>query len=87
MPTEDDKSGERKEAEAEVEGFKEGLGQFVIAAEATRMPMVFTDAKQSNNPIIFANDSVLALTGYCRDEILGRSLEFLAAASADTMCC
>jgi hypothetical protein len=34
------------------------------------MPMVFTDAKEPNNPIIFANDSILGLTGYFRDEML-----------------
>jgi PAS domain S-box-containing protein len=83
MPTEDDKSGEQKSAEGEVEGFKQRLGPFVVAAETTRMPMVFTDARESNNPIIFANDSMLALTGYSRDEMLARSLDFLAACGAD----
>jgi PAS domain S-box-containing protein len=83
MPTEEDKSGEQKSAEGEVEGFKERLGPFVVAAETTRMPMVFTDAKEPNNPIIFANDSILALTGYSRDEMLARSLDFLAASGTD----
>jgi PAS domain-containing protein len=72
-----EKSGEQKAAESEVEGFQEDLGPFVVAAETTRMPMVFTDAKVSDNPIIFANDSFLALTGYPRDEVLGQSFNFL----------
>lgn len=41
------------------------------------MAMVFTDAKASGNPIIFANDSFLALTGYDRNEVLGQSFDFL----------
>ena len=74
------KDQEQKAAEAEVEEFKEDLGPFVIAAETTRMPMVFTDAKEADHPIIFANDSFLKLTGYGRDEVLAQSFNFLLAA-------
>ncbi len=42
------------------------------------MAMIFTNAKEAGNPIIFANDSFLELTGYERDEVLGQSLDFLA---------
>ena len=77
------KSGEQKDAESEVEGFKEDLGPFVVAAETTRMAMVFADAKQPGNPIIFANDSFLSLTGYDRKEVLGKSFNFLMAHGAD----
>lgn len=71
------KTKEQKSAEAEVEEFHEHLGPFVVAAETTRMPMIFTDAKAPDNPIIFANDSFLRLTGYAREEVLGRSFSFL----------
>jgi Protein of unknown function (DUF3309) len=54
------KSVEQKDAEAEVESFREDLGPFVVAAETTRMAMVFTDAKEADNPIIFVNDSFLS---------------------------
>ncbi len=77
------RSDQQKGAEAEVEGFREDLGPFVVAAETTRMAMVFTDATQSDNSIIFANDSFLSLTGYRRAEVLGRSFNFLLAHSAD----
>ena len=40
---------------AEVESFRKDLGPFVVAAETTRMAMVFADAKEPGNPIIFAN--------------------------------
>ena len=59
MPNEEDKSGEQKAAEAEVESFRKDLGPFVVAAEMTRMAVVFTDVKEPGNPIIFANDSFL----------------------------
>ena len=77
------KSTEEKKAEAEVEGFREDLGPFVVAAETTRMAMVFADAKETDNPIIFANDAFLSLTGYGRKEVLGQSFNFLLAHAAD----
>jgi PAS domain S-box-containing protein len=45
--------------------------------------MVFTDAKQANNSIIFANDSFVSLIGYERDEILGQGFNFVLANPAD----
>jgi PAS domain S-box-containing protein len=78
-----DKSGEQKIAEAEVEGFEKDLGPFVVAAETTRMAMVFTDTKEPDNPIIFANDSFLSLTGYSREEVLAQSFNFLMARGTD----
>ena len=36
------KDRQQKAAEAEVQDFKEDLGPFVVAAETTRMPMVFS---------------------------------------------
>ncbi|MBA3896614.1 MAG: PAS domain-containing protein [Sphingomonadaceae bacterium] len=77
------KNQEQKDAEAVVKEFKEDLGPFVVAVETTRTPMVFTDAKEADNPIIFANDSFLKLTGYDRDEILAQSFNFLLAQGAD----
>lgn len=77
------KSEQQKGAEAEVESFRKSLGPFVVAAETTRMAMVFTDAMEPDNPIIFANESFLALTGYDRKEVLGKSFNFLMAQGAD----
>src|ERR1700720_3240704 len=77
------KSDQQKGAEAVVEGFRKHLGPFVVAAETTRMAMVFTDAAKPDNPIIFANDSFLSLTGYAREEGLGKSFNFILAHSAD----
>jgi PAS domain S-box-containing protein len=77
------KSDEQKDAEADVESFRKDLGPFVVAAETTRMGMLFTDATEPDNPIIFANDSFLSLTGYDREEVLGKSLNFLMANGSD----
>lgn len=75
MSEKDSKSESQAGAEAEVESFREHLGPFVVAAENTRMPMVFTNAREPDDPIIFANDAFLLLTGYERDEVLGKSVE------------
>ena len=83
MPKIENKSEEQKVAEAGVESFRKDLGPFVVAAETTRMPMVFTDAKEPGHPIIFANDSFLSLTGYDREEVLGHRFSFLMARGAD----
>lgn len=83
MPNIVNKSEEQKLAEADVEGFRANLGPFVVAAETTRMAMVFTDATEPDNPIIFTNDSFLALTGYGREEVLGQRFNFPLAHAAD----
>jgi PAS domain S-box-containing protein len=84
MPNTPRKSDKQKVAEAKVAGFESELGPFVVAAETTRMAMVFTDATASGNPIIFANDSFLTLTGYSRKEVLGQSFNFLMTHAADS---
>jgi PAS domain S-box-containing protein len=83
MPEIANKSEEQEDAEADVDGFRKDLGPFVVAAETTRMAMVFTDAKESDDPIVFANASFLALTGYDREEVLGQKFNFLVADGDD----
>lgn len=65
-------STEQQLAELNVEKFRAELGPFVVAAQSTRMPMVFTDVQEDKKPIIFANDSFVELTGYTREELLGK---------------
>lgn len=50
---------------------------FAAAVRATRMPMVITDPSQPDNPIVFCNEAFQALTGYAKNEILGRNCRFL----------
>lgn len=83
MPKVTHKSDGQKAAEADVQSFREDLGPFVVAAETTRMAMVFTDAKEPGHPIIFANDAFLSLTGYARNEVLGQDFNFLMEQGTD----
>jgi PAS domain S-box-containing protein len=48
-----------------------------VAFERTRMPMVVTDARKSDNHIVLANKAFLELTGYSSDELLGRNCRLL----------
>ena len=50
---------------------------FAAAIRATRMSMIITDPRRPDNPIVFANDAFLRLTGYERNEVLGRNCRFL----------
>ena len=72
MSDQANKSGEQKNAESDVEGSRENLGPFVVAAETTRMPMVFSNTKARDNPIVFVNQAFLDLTGYDEQEVLGQ---------------
>ena len=83
MPDDVEKSGKQQTAEANVEGFKDELGPFVVAAETTRMPMMFTDAKAPGHPIIFVNQAFLDLTGYDEHEVLGQDFDFLMGLDTD----
>ncbi len=62
----------------------DGTDPFVAAVRATRMPMVITDPRQTDNPLVFANDAFCRLTGYDRREILGRNCRFLQGPDADS---
>jgi len=44
------KSEEQKAAEGAVEEIRQEGGPFVVAAQETRMPIVFMDAKVAGNP-------------------------------------
>ncbi|SHF92985.1 PAS domain S-box-containing protein [Kaistia soli DSM 19436] len=56
---------------------------FAAAVRATRMSMVITDPTQLDNPIVFVNDAFVQLTGYRRDEIIGRNCRFLQGPDTD----
>jgi PAS domain S-box-containing protein len=63
---------------------KRGLSEpFSAAIKASHMPMVLADPKQQDNPIVFANDAFFALTGYSRDDVIGRNCRFLQGKDTD----
>ncbi|MCR0983398.1 histidine kinase famiy protein [Roseomonas pecuniae] len=56
---------------------------FFAAVEMTRMPMIVTDPNQPDNPIAFANQAFLKMTGYEPEEIVGRNCRFLQGPDTD----
>ncbi|HEV7437802.1 MAG TPA: PAS domain-containing protein, partial [Pseudorhizobium sp.] len=61
----------------EIHATRAGSDPFAAAMRATRMPMLITDPRQHDNPIVFVNEAFLKLTGYTREEVLGRNCRFL----------
>ena len=58
-------------------------GVFFAAVEMTRMPMILTNPRLPDNPIVFANKAFLDLTGYEESEVLGRNCRFLQGPRTD----
>lgn len=58
-------------------------GVFFAAVEMTRMPMLLTNPRLTDNPIVFANKAFLDLTGYEEAEVLGRNCRFLQGPHTD----
>ena len=56
---------------------------FFAAVETTRMPMIVTDPRRDDNPIVFANQAFQAMTGYEMDELIGRNCRFLQGPETD----
>ena len=77
---------EPDEAWHQTERLHAGTGKgdpFAAAIRATRMPMIITDPRQNDNPIVFANEAFLALTGYTREELIGRNCRLLQGPETD----
>jgi PAS domain S-box-containing protein len=55
------------------------------AIRGTRMALIVTDARLADHPITFANDAFCALTGYAREEVLGRNCRFLQGPGTDPL--
>ncbi len=68
---------------AELTRFSHGNDPFAEAVRATRMPMVISDARVPDYPLVFANAAFCRLTGYTRAEIIGRNCRFLQGPQTD----
>jgi PAS domain S-box-containing protein len=73
----------RNQAERHIESFRQQGGIFVDAVRLTRMPMMVTDATLPGNPIVFANNAFVELSGYSMDELVGQDPHFLNGPGTD----
>ena len=67
----------------ELVGLDPHTSPFVAAVYATRMPMIITNPRLPDNPVVFANNAFCQLSGYPRDEIVGRNCRFLQGPNSD----
>jgi PAS domain S-box-containing protein len=65
------------------EGLQDRGNIFFAAVEMTRMPMVVTDPRQPDNPIVFANGAFFDLTHYKEEQVLGRNCRMLQGPDTD----
>lgn len=56
---------------------------FAMAFDASPTPMVVTDPRLADNPIVWVNDAFLNLTGYARAELQGRNCRLLQGPDSD----
>lgn len=73
----------RDQAERYIEGVRQQGGIFVEAVRLTRMPMMVTDATLPGNPIVFANNAFVELSGYAMEELIGQDPHFLNGPGTD----
>ncbi len=78
-----DTSADAERIAAELVGQDVGTDPFVAAVRATRMPMIITNPRLPDNPVVFTNNAFCRLSGYTREEILGRNCRFLQGADSD----
>ncbi|MFL4989884.1 sensor histidine kinase [Microvirga tunisiensis] len=76
-------TAERTVAERHIEAVRQQGGLFVEAVRRTRMPMLVTDATLPGNPIVFANQAFVDLSGYGMDELLGQDPHFMNGEGTD----
>ena len=55
----------------------------LIAVERTRMPMIVTDPREPDNPIVMVNTAFLKGMGYTIDEVIGQNCRFLQGTDTD----
>mmetsp|Transcript_33745 Transcript_33745/g.74029 ORF Transcript_33745/g.74029 Transcript_33745/m.74029 type:complete len:516 (-) Transcript_33745:229-1776(-) len=57
---------------------------FIQSVQKSQQCFVITDPSLQDNPIVYASDDFLSLTGYAREEVLGRNCRFLQGTETST---
>uniref|UniRef100_A0A7S3DSD3 LOV domain-containing protein n=1 Tax=Entomoneis paludosa TaxID=265537 RepID=A0A7S3DSD3_9STRA len=65
------------EALGEVDGFDSKDFNLVRSIQGSQHAFIITDPSLPDNPIVFCSDDFCEVTGYNRDEVLGRNCRFL----------
>jgi PAS domain S-box-containing protein len=78
--TNDITSGDIESAAVEL---REKAGPMFSAMEFSGLPMLATDPRLPDNPIIYVNDAFSRVTGYAPGEVLGRNCRFLQDPQVD----
>jgi PAS domain S-box-containing protein len=81
--TPEDMSRDAARISAEIASAQHGTDPFAEAVRATRMPMIISNPRLPDNPVVFANEAFCRLTGYERHEIVGRNCRFLQGPETD----
>jgi PAS domain S-box-containing protein len=68
---------------AERKRYEEELRLRERAIEASSVGIVITDARQAEHPIIYANPAFVKMTGYAREELIGRNPRLLQGTATD----
>lgn len=76
-------TAERTRSELQIDNIREQGGFFVDAVRLTRMPMIVTGAALPGNPIIFANQAFIALSGYTSEQLTGQDPHFMNGGGTD----
>lgn len=63
--------------------FEDALRLRDRAIEASSVGIIITDPHQPGNPIIYTNPAFVAMSGYGRDEVIGRNPSFLQGPDTD----
>eukprot|EP00605_Chrysophyceae_sp_TOSAG23-4_P001144 GSChrysophyteH1.ASY1.ANO1.1251.1 assembled CDS len=70
--------------EAIYEHLPEEAETFLVKAmQAAQQNFVISDPNQPDNPIIFASAGFLSLTGYTKEQVIGRNCRFLQGAATE----
>ncbi|HYD69368.1 PAS domain S-box protein [Azospirillum sp.] len=78
-----ERSANQEAAERKIQREEARGDAFVVAVETTLMPMLIADPTLPDVPIVFVNAAFMKMSGYAREEVLGRSYHFLSGADPD----